>query len=195
LLCLCRDDHWQNCTTVCPNGTIVSSYATVTRSNGQIDHDYQGCVNATGGKVAGSRQIPWYSDGSDPGMGPYGTPQFDLHRFPDVKAMVAKGHGLGLRPGWYMGNYQCSGANNQVSKLGLRQPFTAACIPTGMHGPSCNFWANLTRFSLQCVHGGSRGTNCTAWDMDKLAAGSVDALVRYGFDSVKLDSGFSSHRR
>ena len=73
--------------------------------------------------------------------------------------MVAKAHKLGLRAGWYMGNYQCSGANNQ------------------------------------CNHGGKRGNtslgaNCTAWDMDKLVAGSVKALVDYGFDSVKLDSGF-----
>jgi hypothetical protein len=24
-----------------------------------------------------------------------------------------------------------------------------SCIPAGMHGPTCIFWANLTRFSLQ----------------------------------------------
>jgi hypothetical protein len=24
-----------------------------------------------------------------------------------------------------------------------------SCIPTGMHGPTCIFWANLTPFSLQ----------------------------------------------
>ena len=147
--------HWQNCTTVCPNGTVVSSYKTQTRSNGQVDYDYQGCVNATGGKVDGARgecatallslpfaavpqcclavfsassfaheaaitafhhlsppftavlllsAIPWHSDGTDPAQGPYGTPQWDTHRFPDVRGMVAKGHSLGLRPGWYMGN-------------------------------------------------------------------------------------------
>ena len=139
---------------MCPNGTTVSSYQTVTRSNGQIDYDYQGCVNATGGKVDGSRQIPWHSDGTDPAQGPYGTPQWDLHRFPDVKGMVAKGHGLGLRPGWYMGNFQCSGANGQ------------------------------------CVSGGKRGVDCSAWDEEKLVAGTVKALADYGFDSVKLDSGF-----
>ena len=96
------DDHWQNCTTVCPNGTVVPSYRIVHKSNGQTDYDYQGCVNATGGKVPGARQIPWYSDGTDAAQGPYGTPQWDTHRFPDVKGMVAKGHSLGLRPGWYM---------------------------------------------------------------------------------------------
>jgi hypothetical protein len=154
------DDHWQNCTTVCPNGTVVPSYAVLHKSNGQDDYDYQGCVNATGGKVAGSRQIPWYSDGTDAAQGPYGTPQWDTHRFPDVKGMVAKGHALGLRPGWYMGNYQCSGANGQCAVGGGKRGNT------------------------------STGDNCNSWDMDKLVAGSVKALVDYGFDSVKLDSGF-----
>ena len=72
----------------------------VHKTNGQASYDYQPCVNATGGKVPGARQIPWYSDGTDPSQGPYGTPQWDTYRFPDVKAMVAKGHSLGLRPGW-----------------------------------------------------------------------------------------------
>ena len=56
--------------------------------------------------------------------------------------MVAKAHGLGLRAGWYMGNYQCA-------------------------------------------DGWPKGA-----DMQALAKGSVDAIARYGFDSVKLDSGF-----
>jgi len=43
----------------------------------------------------------------------------------------------------------------------------------------------------QCNGGGKRGVNCSAWDMPRLVAGSVKALVEYGFDSVKLDSGFS----
>ena len=119
------DDHWQNCTTICPNGTVVSSYKTQVRSNGQVDYDYQGCVNATGGKVAGSRAIPWYSDGSDPAQGPYGKPQFDTHRFPDVKGMVAKGHALGLRPGWYMGNYQ------------VRHAPASAAAPAAAAAPHC----------------------------------------------------------
>jgi hypothetical protein len=47
----------------------------------------------------------------------------------------------------------------------------------------------------QCVAGGTRGNtslgaNCSSWDMDRLVAGSVKALVDAGFDSVKLDSGF-----
>ena len=94
------DDHWQNCTTVCPNGTVVPSWKPRVSSNGNLDYDYQSCVNVTGGKVPGSKAIPWYSDGTDPSQGPYGTPQVDTHRFPDMKAMVAHGHSLGLRPGW-----------------------------------------------------------------------------------------------
>jgi hypothetical protein len=27
----------------------------------------------------------------------------------------------------------------------------SSCIPTGMHGPTCIFWANLTFFSLAAV--------------------------------------------
>jgi hypothetical protein len=59
-----------------------------------------------------------------------------------------------------MGNYQCSGANNQCALGGKR--------------------GNV-----------SLGDNCSAWDMDRLVAGSVKALVEYGYDSVKIDSGFS----
>ena len=59
-----------------------------------------------------------------------------------------------------MGNYQCAGANNQCANGG------------GKRG-------NM-----------SLGANCSYWDMEKLVQGSVKALVEYGFDSVKLDSGF-----
>ena len=31
-----------------------------------------------------------------------------------------------------------------------------ACIPTGMHGPTCIFWTNLTPFSLVGQHRGER---------------------------------------
>ena len=38
----------------------------------------------------------------------------------------------------------------QVRKtLGQLQAAFSSCIPTGMHGPTCIFWANLTPFSLQ----------------------------------------------
>ena len=29
------------------------------------------------------------------------------------------------------------------------------CVPTGMHGPTCVFWADLTAFSLQMLAAGS----------------------------------------
>ena len=35
-----------------------------------------------------------------------------------------------------------------AQKLGQLQPFYR-CIPAGMHGPTCIFWANLTPFSLK----------------------------------------------
>ena len=139
---------------------MVSSWEPTTRANGQVDYDYQSCTDGSGVQVKGARTIPWYSDGTDPAMGPYGTPQVDMVRFPDMKAMVSKAHGIGLRAGWYMGNYQCSGANSQCTNGGKR--------------------GNM-----------SLGANCSEWDMDKLVQGSVKAMVEYGFDSVKLDSGFS----
>lgn len=149
------DDHWQNCTSVCPNGTVVPSWQPRPASAGRAaDYNYQGCRDASGALVAGSRTIPWYSDGTVASQGPYGTPQVDLVRFPDMHAMVAKAHALGLRAGWYFGNYQCAGAN------------------------------------AQCYHGGKRGVNCSAWDFPRLVQGSVAAIAQYGFDSVKLDSGF-----
>ena len=47
--------------------------------------------------------------------------------------------------------------NDAVSaqKSGQLQPFYR-CIPTGMHGPTCIFWANLTPFSLQSYNGGGQ---------------------------------------
>eukprot|EP00662_Eupelagonemidae_sp_cell21_P020821 gene20821-54382_t len=49
------DDHWQNCTTVCPNGTVVPSWEML------HDFDYQCCRNATGhsrGAVCATRVLP-----------------------------------------------------------------------------------------------------------------------------------------
>ena len=78
----------------------------------------------------------------------------DEHRFPDLKGMNAKAHQLGLRVGWYFGNYQCR---------------DAMCRGPGCKGP---------------------GKDKPPWDKEKLVAGSVKAVAEYGFDSVKLDSGF-----
>ena len=76
------------------------------------DYDYQCCRAADGTcNNTGAVSLPWYSDGTD-GLA-YGTPKVDEVRFPDMKGMVSKAHGLGLRAGWYAGNYQCSGANSR----------------------------------------------------------------------------------
>jgi hypothetical protein len=44
----------------------------------------------------------------------------------------------------------CSEKDTKLAQnLGQLQPFTAVFVvfPTGMHGPTCVFWANLTPFS------------------------------------------------
>ena len=68
------DDHWQNCTTVCANGTVIPSWLV---KNG---FTYQSCDNGTG-----SFSYPWYDNAT-------GAPIFDTHRFPDVKGMTDKMH-------------------------------------------------------------------------------------------------------
>ena len=49
-----------------------------------------------------------------------------------------------------------------AQKLGQPQLFCSCRSPTGMHGPTCTFWANLTPFSLpdggKVQEGGGRGT-------------------------------------
>ena len=85
------DDHWQNCTRTCANGTVIPSWD---MKNG---FDYLGCDNNTGSSVP-----PWHA--------PDGTPLVDTHRFPDLRAMTSYAHARGLRAGWYFGNYQCRDA-------------------------------------------------------------------------------------
>ena len=78
------DDHWQNCTRTCANGTVTPSWLT------HNDFSYLDCLNNTGSKVP-----PWHA--------PDGTPLVDMHRFPDLRGMTAFAHARGLRPGWYFG--------------------------------------------------------------------------------------------
>jgi hypothetical protein len=44
-----------------------------------------------------------------------------------------------------------------AQKLGQLQPFINDCVPAGMHGPTCVFWANLTPFWLQTRRRQGRG--------------------------------------
>jgi len=129
------DDHWQNCTTICPNGTVVPSWKPY-GNPGHLDYNYQCCHDAEGKCIKGSTVLPWYEQD--------GTPLVDKHRFPSLKDMVARGHSKGVRSGWYFGNYQCMG---------------------GVYGKP--------------------------WNMTALVEGSVKMAVDYGFDSMKIDSGFS----
>ena len=56
------DDHWQNCTMHCANGTVIPSWET---ENG---FGYKSCANTTGSYV----DPPWYEDD--------GTPLVNTHR-------------------------------------------------------------------------------------------------------------------
>ena len=79
------DDHWQNCTRICANGSVVPSW---------LPGDYQCCKDQAGKcNNTGSTVLPWYDPATN-------APMVDLHRFPDMRGMVAKAHSLGLRAGW-----------------------------------------------------------------------------------------------
>ena len=87
LLAVGLDDHWQNCTRTCANGTVIPSWLV---TNG---FDYQSCENKTGyPNNTGSTVPPWYAED--------GSPRVDMHRFPNLKGMVDKAHAMGLRAGW-----------------------------------------------------------------------------------------------
>ena len=57
---------------------------------------------------------------------------------------------LALRLGGHAGRGDAQGEKGATlaQKLGQRQPFYSR-IPTGMYGPTCISWANLTPFSLR----------------------------------------------
>jgi hypothetical protein len=152
------DDHWQNCTRTCANGTQVPSWWM------NNDFDYFGCGPHGHFNNSGSTVPPWHASVTTADR-PYGWPQVDEHRFPDLKGMVAKAHTQGLRAGWYFGNYQCRDAMGNG--------------PWDVNGkPNCT---------------GSKATHdqkCERWDMARVTEGAVAAIKYYGFDSVKLDSGF-----
>ena len=56
------DDHWQNCTRTCANGTVVPSWWT---NNG---FDYASCVDPRTGKSnnTGSHVPPWHAPDGEP---------------------------------------------------------------------------------------------------------------------------------
>ena len=63
------DDHWQNCTRICGDGSVVPSW---------LPGDYQCCKDAAGKcNNTGSHVLPWYDQTHEP--------RVDLHRFPDMK--------------------------------------------------------------------------------------------------------------
>ena len=81
------------------------------------------------------------------GCHPFGEPPLQLYANRWNVAADAPGqrHGShGLRPELLRESEKDA---MLAQKLGQIQPFS--CIPSGMHGPTCIFWANLTPFSLQ----------------------------------------------
>ena len=81
------------------------------------------------------------------GCHPFGEPPLQLYANTWNVAADAPGqrHGShGLRPELLRESEKDA---KLAQKLGQVQPFS--CIPSGMHGPTCIFWANLTPFSLQ----------------------------------------------
>ena len=81
-------------------------------------YGYQCCRGADGQCEKDSKVLPWYDS--------EGNPQVDKHRFPDLRGMTEKMHGMGLRAGWYMGNYQCGMGSGNVPPGGWDLPKLAA---------------------------------------------------------------------
>ena len=95
-----------------------------------------------------------------------GRPLIDTDKFPDMGAMVAKAHKLGLKAGWYMNNCICN-----------ERSFTGAFIETALQGSvaalhalqfdgvkldSCSQFNNLTRWN-ELINASGRPTlveNC-----------------------------------
>jgi hypothetical protein len=81
------------------------------------------------------------------GCHPFGEPPLQLYANRWNVAADAPGqrHGShGLRPELLRESEKDA---KLAQKLGQIQPFS--CIPSGMHGPTCIFWANLTPFLLK----------------------------------------------
>ena len=81
------------------------------------------------------------------GCHPFGEPPLQLYANTWYVAADAPGqrHGShGLRPELLRESEKDA---KLAQKLGQIQPFS--CIPSGMHGPTCIFWANLTPFLLK----------------------------------------------
>ena len=134
------DDHWQNCTRVCADGSVVPSYKPGTTSHGTADWNYQCCLNKTTGicNNTGSKVLPWYDQ--------KGAPRVDTVRFPNMRGMVQKAHSLGLRAGWYMGNYQCSaGVPNDVPTATLVEGSVKAIADFGFDSVKLDSGVALTK--------------------------------------------------
>ena len=82
--------------------------------------------------------LPWYDQ--------KGAPRVDTVRFPNMRGMVQKAHSLGLRAGWYMGNYQCSaGVPNDVPTATLVEGSVKAIADFGFDSVKLDSGVALTK--------------------------------------------------
>ena len=77
-----------------------------------------------------------------------GDPIIDLKKFPDMGAMVAKAHSLGLKAGWYLNNCICNERSFTGPIVDLIQKQDVAALRKygfdGLKLDSCSQWNNLT---------------------------------------------------
>ena len=80
-----------------------------------------------------------------------GDPIIDATKFPDMKAMVAKAHELGLKAGWYLNNCICNERSFVGSFVDVIQERDVAALRRfgfdGLKLDSCSEWNNLTRWN------------------------------------------------
>lgn len=80
-----------------------------------------------------------------------GTPVWDTTKFPDPKGMVAKAHGLGLSPGWYLNNCGCAENHFEGEMIErVMQGSVRMLADQGWDGvkfDSCSMFHNLTRWA------------------------------------------------
>lgn len=124
-----------------------------------MDDGYQACAGTAASGVA---KVKTYRNGTcTGGYGPKcytshnatGWPVIDTTRFPDINGMVAHGHSLGLKVGWYMNNDVCKDHctedycyRGDVDFL-VQAGFDQVLSDTGDHMSNITFFAELLNAS------------------------------------------------
>ena len=83
-----------------------------------------------------------------------------------------------------------------AQKLDQLQPFIPYCIPTGTHGPTCVFWANLTPFSLKAKRAEEAaeavaGAAAKARERQRRAEMDQEAAQADGIQEAAVDVGIN----